>query len=59
MARSWVFLLSLAALVAAGCASDHDGASSIETKPSEVKQNIDSATQDKISNDLKGWKPTK
>jgi len=59
MAKGLLALLSLAALMAAGCASQEDATASNETKPSEVKQNIDTATQDKISNDLKNWKPTK
>lgn len=59
MTKGWIALGSLAVFLSAGCASGNDGASAIETKPSEVKQNIDPATQDKISNDLKNWKPTK
>lgn len=56
--RGLIALLSLAALVAAGCGSSDD-ATSAETKPTEVKQNIDKGTQDQIAANLKGWKPQK
>ena len=59
MVKGWIALSSLAVFFTAGCGSSNDGATAIETKPSDVKQNIDRATQDKISNDLKTWKPTK
>jgi hypothetical protein len=59
MPKFWFALAALAAFMAAGCGSQDDGATSMETKPSEVKQNIDQGTQDKIAADLKNWKPTK